>query len=65
MRYRGIVLSGTFASIHIVEMSATVNGAGALPGCTKSPGAALRAVTRPEIGLGTISVESIRRDATI
>ena len=34
----------------MVEMSATVKGAGGLPGCTKRPGAALRAVIRPAIG---------------
>ena len=39
-------------------VSATTNGAGGLPGCTNSPGAALRAVMRPVIGLGTTSVGS-------
>ena len=50
-------LSITLANIHMVERSATVKGAGGLPGWTKSPGAALRAVTRPVIGLATTSVE--------
>ena len=43
------------------SVSATVKGAGALPGCTNNPGAALRAVTRPVIGLGTTSVGSAAR----
>lgn len=30
----GLSASGTFASIHIVETSATEKGAGAAPGCT-------------------------------
>jgi hypothetical protein len=34
-----------------------------LPGCTNSPGAALRAVIRPVIGLGTTSVGSALRSA--
>ena len=52
---RAVVL-GTFASIHIELTSVTVYGAGALPGCTNNPGAALREVIRPSIGLGTTSV---------
>jgi len=48
----------TFAIIHIVERSATEYGAGALPGCVRNPGAALRATILPAIGLGTSSVES-------
>ena len=46
-------------------MSATVNGAAMFPGCTNSPGAALRTVTRPLIGLDTTRIESIVLAATI
>ena len=60
-RNAGLSLSATLASIHMVEISVTVNGAGALPGCTNRPGAALRAVMRPSIGLGTTSVGSALR----
>src|SRR4029077_11864166 len=38
----GLSFSATFANIHIVSIFATVNGAGAAPGCTYNPGAALR-----------------------
>jgi hypothetical protein len=36
-----------------------------LPGCTNSPGAALRAVIRPVIGLGMTRVGSASRLATM
>ena len=49
----------------MVDTSATVNGAVPLPGCKSNPGCALRAVTWPEIGLTTVSSESVLRVCTI
>src|ERR1700688_4825118 len=60
----GLSLSATFASIHMVEMSATVKGAGALPGCTKSPGAALRAVMLMKLNLLVVAGDGIGPEVT-
>ncbi len=51
----------------MVDRSATAYGAGGLPGCSSSPGAALRAVMRPVIGLLTMSavLDLARRDDMI
>ena len=62
-RNAGLSASGTSASIHMELMSDTIYGAGGLAGCTNSPGAALRVVTLPVMGLGTMSVGSAVRPA--
>jgi hypothetical protein len=57
---RAVVFGDIRHHPHAVDVGDGV-GAGALPGCTYRPGAALRAVTRPSIGLGTTSVGSALR----